>query len=519
MKRSGIKFITMIVIAMMLTAIATGCGKNDKGNSSAEQTEMAETKAAATQTAEETAKSLDEVTLKFVFGGDKRAAADEVWNTIGEKYKDQLNAKFETISIPFSDFSSKMLVMSASGDKWDLNFDADWLGFYQMSSKGAYLPLNDLLPKYAPTLYAKYQEMNLLPSVTVNGKILGLPWTMAQNTRPYFTWRADLAEKAGLNVPNDSIKTVEDVVKLLRDLKTAYPDMRIWQGGIGGYVYQKYGLFDIGNGYVIDVNDPQVKVIPKEQTQAFLEAAQINKQLYDEGILPKDAMVDKSDFGRLYSEGKIAAMGYTHEFVSGGSFQDETQKLGYSMTYPDVKWFNRTPLANLVAINKNAANPERVLMFLDLLEKDQALYDMVQYGIEGKTYVLDGKAAVYPEGMDGSTSNYMEWGGQWALWKPQFMRPTPQYGEGFWQREAEFAQLPVNVQSPLDGLFLSTDNVKNEMAKRNQIFDEFGRPLDFGITKDVNTSVNEYIEKQKAAGVDKITAEFQKQIDAFLSSK
>ena len=88
-----------------------------------------------------------------------------------------------------------------------------------------------------------------------------------------------------------------------------------------------------------------------------------------------------------------------------------------------------------------------------MLETDQKLYDLVQYGIEGKTYKLDGEAAVYPDGMNTTTSNYTGGGGQWAFWKPQFMRPTSTYPKDFWVHEAEFAAEPENVNSPIDGLF------------------------------------------------------------------
>ena len=56
--------------------------------------------------------------------------------------------------------------------------------------------------------------------------------------------------------------------------------------------------------------------------------------------------------------------------------------------YKDDLYANRSPLANAMAISATSENPERTLMFLNQLETDQKLYDMVQYGIEGETYVL-----------------------------------------------------------------------------------------------------------------------------------
>lgn len=144
---------------------------------------------------------------------------------------------------------------------------------------------------------------------------------------------------------------------------------------------------------------------------------------------------------------------------------------------------------------------------------------MVMYGIKDKTYVLNGNAADFPAGMTGATSNFMEWGGQWALWKPQFMRPTAQYSEGFWTREAEFASTPNHIQSPIDGLSFDDTNIKTELAKRDQILAELGKPLVAGVVKDVDKAVDEMIAKLKTAGSDKITEELNNQVKAFIASK
>lgn len=520
MKKQVLKLITIVVLVITFASVFAGCGSTG-GSATATSGTSGTTTVAVQSTQQSSAEALKEVTLRFIFGGDKKAATDEVWNTISEKYKDKLNAKFDTTFVPWGDYQNKLIVMSASGDKWDMNFDGDWLAYYIMSNKGAYLPLNDLLPKYAPALDAKYrQSPGILAAATISGNIVALPWTMKQNQRPYFCWRSDLAQKAGLNIPKDSVKTLDDIDKVLHDFKKAYPTMKIFQGGFGWYAQAKYELYGLGNDLYIDINDPACKIIPWEQTQAFKDTTIYTKKFYDDGIIPKDQMISKADTGQEWNQGKVATMGTTHEGVNANSvYADKSMTVESSLVYPDKKYFNRTPLANVVCINKNAANPERTLMFLDLVETDKAVYDLIQYGIEGKTYVLDGQAANYPSGMDASTSNYMDWGGQWAFWKPQFMRPTPTWPDGFWVKEAEFASISTNIDSPLNGLFFDTESVKNEIAKRNQIAAEYRKPLDYGIVKDANESIADYIDRQKAAGVDKIIAVMQKQIDDFLAKK
>ncbi|MGO4546055.1 extracellular solute-binding protein [Paenibacillus sp. 2TAB23] len=515
MKKRKAKLPLLLAAVMLLTVILAACSSNN-GNAPSNG------KATNAPSGESGEKLEDEVTLKFYFGGDKKAATDEVWSKVSEYVKAKgLNVKFDINFIPFGDFKEKMLVMAASGDNWDMNFDGDWLSYKQMAAKGSYMALNDLLPEFAPNLMKKYEEQGTLAAATVNGNIVGLPWTMKMNERKFTGWRSDLVEKAGLDIPAGSIKTIEDVDRLLRELKKAYPNERISRTPPLSLIMIRDEWVDLNfHGLGFYLADDKITVQAVEQQPFYLEAAKLAKVWYDDNLINRDAMIDKSDEAAEWRNGKKLFTVTSHEWVSANpGFSDPAFKMESAELYPDKRFVNRTALANVVAINRNSKNPERVLRLLDMIETDKTLYDLVQYGIEGKTYVLNGETAEYPEGMETTTSNYMEWGGQWAFWKPQFMRPTMTYGPDFWVKEAEFASKPNNVNSPIDGLFIAEDNMKNEIAKRDTASDELNRPIEFGVAKDVEKAVADYIETQKKNGLDVIIAETQKQIDAFLATK
>jgi len=516
----------MLACAMMIvSALISACSKtNNEGAASSQPSSSSSGQSSESAAAE----PLKDVTLKFYFGGDKPAGADAVWAAISEKYKDILHAKFEVKFIPWGDYSNKLLVMAASGDKWDLNFDAEWLGYSQMIGKNAYLPLNELLPKYAPELNAKYETSGALEAATVNGQVLSLPWTMKQNHRPFIQWRKDLADAQGFGLPHNGIKTMEELDAFLLKAKETNSDKRVFNIGFtSGYPYNigqimmlKYGLADLNfHGFVFDMNDPTFKIIPFEQTEAFKEAAAWAKKWVDDGIMSKDAMVDKTDVNTLFGNGQVFSQYSTHEHSSQtNNYPDKAIVTEASMLYPDKPFYNRSPLANVVGINKNSPNPERVLMFLNLLETDRELYDMVMYGVEGVNYQIKDEAATLPDGVDKDNPGnkaYLGWASQWAFWKPQFIRPTEVNPAGFWQAESDFANQPNNINNPLGGLFFDPEPIKNELAQRDTVQDEFGKPILAGL----KTDIDGYIAKQQAAGLDTIIAELQKQVDAFLASK
>jgi putative aldouronate transport system substrate-binding protein len=524
MKRNLSRLLAAVIMIMMVASLMAGCGTAKDTGTPATSGE----KAAVTEQPAETAAPLKEVTLRFYFGGEKKPAVDEVWNTLSEKYKDKLNAKFEINFIPFNDYTDKLMVMSSSGDNYDMNFDGNWLSYAKMINKGAYLPLNDLLPKYAPTLYADLNEKGVFAAATVSGKIMCVPWSMKMNQQHQFLiWRSDLLKKAGLNYAKDSVKTLEDLDKFLNDVKKAIPDVQTfgWDIGSSGpavsIAMNRDGFYSIDfHTLCFDIKDAACKLIPTEQTKSYKEAAQYVKKWFDAGIIPKDLMVTKEQCSTAYRNGKIVAEVTTHEWAYNNvPFADSSWTQEISQFYPDNKVPNRSALANVMALNGKAANPERALMFLEMLNADKDFYDMVLYGIKDKTYVLDGEKASIPAGMNPQTTNYLDWQGQWALWKPQFMRPTDLYPAGFWQKEAEFASSPAGMANPIDGLFIDSEPIKNEISKRDQVESELGKLIQYGAVNDVGKSLDEYIQKQKDVGLDKILVEVQKQVDAFLAAK
>ncbi|TFE29401.1 extracellular solute-binding protein [Cohnella luojiensis] len=463
-----------------------------------------------------------EVTLKFYFGGEKKAATDEVWNKVGEYVQSKgLDVKFDVHFIPFTDFKEKMLIKAAAGDKWDMNFDADWQSYKQMVARGSYLPLNDLLPRYAPNLFRKYEELGTLEAATLNGEIVGLPWTLKMNERPFVGWRVDLAEKAGIVRPPNSIRTIEDLDVLLHELKDAFPNVKLSRTPPLSLYLTRDEWVDLAfHGLGFYLNDPKMTVQAIEQQPFYLESAFMSKRWNDYKILNRDATIDNENGADQWRNGKLLFTITSHEWATADpGFVDPSFRQQMSLIYPEKRHVNRTALANVLAINRNSEHPDLVLRFLDLIETDQVLYDLVQYGIEGKTYVLSGEAAEYPQGMQYITSNYMEWDSRWAFWKPRFMRPTPTYPGDFWVKEAEFAGMPMNINSPVDGLLISDDRIKDEVARRDRLANEVGKPIEFGKTDNVEHEVANYARMQRESGLDKIIAEVQRQVDEYMANK
>lgn len=523
MKKTA-KVCSFILALVMVLSVFAACGETNPssvaaGNTSAPANSMAGDDGQST--GEEGGADLDPVTLHFYFFDGKKSETDNVWKQISAYTKDTLNAEFDIQFIAGTDYKDKMLVKSAAGDRWDLNFDADWVSYFQMINKDAYMPLDGMLEKYAPGLYETYESTGVLEAAKSKGKIVALPWTMSMTHRPFFQWRGDLAEKAGINVDPETVKTIEDCDALLQDFHEAYPDKFLLEnGGLDGFAVQE-NLVRLNTHFAVRMDDPELKAVPVETTDAYRNMAKYAEKWQSEGIIRKDVLVDKLDGNQLIDQGRALVKWGTHEFsLTQRAWVEEDAYWDYSVLYPENLYPVRTPLANCVCIPITAENPERTLMFLEQMHSDKTLYDMVHYGVEGLTYELDGEEAVYPEGMNQANSNYMDWGGRWALWDPNFMRPDALFGPDFWMNEAKFVEsMDTNVISPLEGFNFDTESVKTEMAQITQIYDDTNKMIDAGLAGEYNAAVDKLIADRKAAGVDKVLEELQRQIDEFVASK
>ncbi|MBB6730826.1 DUF3502 domain-containing protein [Cohnella zeiphila] len=518
--------------AAMAVVSLTACssGGNDNGNAASSPAAGASASAGASPSQGE---KLKPVTLRFYFPGDKPQETDEVWNYVSELTKDTLNAKFEINFVNWNDYMDKMKLLQSSGDDYDLNFDANWEDFSNAMNRGGYLDITDLLPKYAPTLYKEYTDNNLLDPIKVNGRVYAAPWTVKKTSKPIVWYRGDLAKKGGYG--KDKVETVEDLDAMLHAIKKASPQIipfsfrpGTWFNDIDRVFQEKYGYEDLNfHGLVVKIDDPKHTVIPWEQTEAFKEYVSYMKKWNEDGIIPKNLLATKGtegDFG-------AGTFGSAINQIDGGilenphPFKPEVEAQGaiktWSEFYPDNKWVLDSPLGNAVAINKNAANPERALMFLEQLSTNEKLYDAVVYGIVDKTYKLNGDVVSYMPGQgNGNPTNYLDWSGQWGFWRTEFQKQDSQHTANYYKQYNDFIDRPNNIVSTVNYFVPDQTNIKTEAAKREQVLSELGQLLMTGINvKDVDKGVNDFIAKEKDAGTDKIVAEVQKQLDAFMAKQ
>lgn len=151
------------------------------------------------------------------------------------------------------------------------------------------------------------------------------------------------------------------------------------------------------------------------------------------------------------------------------------------------------------------------MAFLNLMYEDQDIVNLFSWGVEGTHYVkVDGSDHMikYPDGKDAASVGYnsLAWmfGNQFLSYVMQGNDPE------IWKKTKEFNESAI--PSKALGFIFDGAKVQTEYAAVSNVVTQYKLPLETG-SVDPEKLLPEFIEKLKAAGIDKIIAEKQRQLD------
>jgi len=441
-----------------------------------------------------------------------------VQDEINKYLTEKINATIEIRPIDWGAWQNKTNLMFASQEQFDLMFTASWYFLGQEAAKGQIIPLDDLLEKHGQGI-----KSVLDPAYVEGGKLNGKSYGVVANKEFAATkgvvMRKDLVEKYNFDL--SAVKELKDLEPIFAKIKESEPGitpLQVKNDRSPASAILGYGMFDmLGDGPgVLDRSSNELKVIDMFETPQFLEATKLMHKWYKLGYINKDGSTNKDSEFLAVKAGKAFAYG---ESMKPGFDMQETRNTGMPMTTVELTQPYTTTgdtTSAMFAIPFTSKDPERAMMFLNLLYTDKHLLNLLDWGIEGKHYVkVSDNIIDYPQGVDAATVDYnlnLPWmfGNQlnsyiWKTEDPEIWAKYKAFNEG--------AQKSIAL-----GFVFDPEKVKNEVAATNNVVVEFTGGLYTG-TLDPDVYIPKFVEKLKAAGMDKIIAEKQRQLDEWAASK
>jgi ABC-type sugar transport system, periplasmic component len=518
-KTMGTVLVSTAIMASMLAAC--GSDNNNNSNKSSNASSNPGTEASSNTNAGTDAKTPDtskKVQLTWYLLGDPAPDQEKVvaeWNKMLEQ---DLNTTVKLNFTTWTDWQTKYNLLLASGEKVDMIFASSWADFYKFANQGAFMPLNDLLPTYAPQAWSSISEQDW-KEATVNDKIYAVPATYPEYTPDGLVYRDDWRQELGLPEIKDldSIEAYLDGVKKSKGVTPingkAYNEVNTMFKA-----YEGYQLIGGDSGVIVAKSyDTPRDIVAYPFTPEFEEWAKKMKTWSEKGFWKSDTLSDQKEAGDAIKTGQGAVYWRNAPgaggFITGMEKSNPEIKLGYfpfsrfqGLTVPTLS------VNNAMAIPKSAPNPERSLMVLDKLRNDPKYYDLMSYGLEGTDYSMDadGKHIVTPpagvDAKDFKGYGIASWG-----YRVESMERVKQAGgwEGFDALLEEFkSQSKPNIFAQV---IMDYAPVKSQQAAVNSVIQQYGMPLMMGLVPDVDKAIATYRKQLEAAGVNDVLKYVQEQ--------
>ncbi len=364
------------------------------------------------------------------------------------------------------------------------------------------------MAKYGKEM-TKLIDPDFISGNMIDGKLYGVPNNKEIGQQSVFRFNKKYVDKYKIDVTK--YKTYQSLEPILKQVHEGEPSL-VSPIRIGSSVELNFDFLDDKLPIVMDLDSDTGKFENWYETKKGQDYMTTVRKYYEAGYIRKDVVATLKNGGDENTTGSW--------FVDTAGTQPYADQLwSTSLGYPvvtnpinPVVTNNTSVSGSLIAISATAENPERDMMFLNLLNTDVFLRNLINYGIEGKHYTKSGDnfETQTQEGINNYNVPAYSLGNVLITYLPT---GTP---ADKWEKFAEFNKSSKN--SPMLGFDFNTDSLKTEIASLKSVRDEFNDALTSGSVDPV-VYIPKCQAKLKAAGLDKVMAEAQKQYDAWKAKK
>ncbi|BFH62389.1 extracellular solute-binding protein [Paenibacillus azoreducens] len=396
----------MLLACLVSMTVLAGCGSgksDDAGGGKAKDAEQAKINANGFPIVN------DNMTVS-AFAAKFFANAD--WNKIRlwTDYEKKTNIHVNWETVQTETLKEKRNLLLAGNDYPELFYASAFSrsDLLKYGKQGVFLPLNDLIDKYAPNFKALMDKYPIIAKgITMpDGNIYGLPTVYDPEFKSvlYGTpWvKQEWLDKLGLKQP----ESLDDFYNMLKAFKEKDPngngqkDEIAWGAvgttGIVNYLRGSFGLNNHGTSNINVDTDPEtgkVRFIPTDPR--YKELLQFVNKLYKDGLLEQDIVSVKST--EVDSKGMEGLIGVVDN-VDPVAIYNQKGYVGLNVLkgpHGDQQYTAYgSPLGNIgmFVLTDKAKNPEAMIRWMDYFYSDEGI----------KLFFMGWKDETYTEGANGS---------------------------------------------------------------------------------------------------------------------
>lgn len=450
-------------------------------------------------------------TIKWYNLGPEVRDMDEVFEQVSKYTMDKIGVNVSCTNIIPGEYVNKLQLMFAANEKFDICHSAEILNFYTNVMRDAYLPLDDLINKYGKDMLKEFPEFTFTGGI-VNGKLYAIPAYKEFSVEYFLTYNisdmAELSKERGLDV--STIKSLADIEPFLAAYKEKYPDRYGFNVTATYLPFQLLGFIPVADTAMVasmDIHGDGETIINPYETEKAQEYMKLMHKWYKLGYIRKDVATTSGFGGKgksLFGHQELLP----YQKMMENELLDEESKQGTIEL--DGPWM-LTTAGSMQSIPRSSENPQKAMEFLNLLNTDPYLRNLVAHGIEGKHYIAVGDTRYrFPEGKKREEVGYFSYPyTQGNMYITRQIEGTP---DDIYDKYREMDERAL--KSPMLGFRFNGEELPAQIAGVQNVYQEFMKGILTGAA-DPEVYLPRALEKFKSSGLDEIILEAQKQFDSW----
>lgn len=482
----------LLSVSILASGVLTGCSQNRNAVSSNSNSTSS---VADTQT--------EPVNLIYYTIGNPDSDLQKVNDQLNELLKKKINITVQYNKIPWNDYGTKISALVSSGADFDVAFaSASDQGDYAGNAlKGAWLDLTDYLQKDGKATYSMIDPL-YWAGVMINNKIYGIPTNKEIAVPEWWMFPKELVNKYKIDI--SKYTTLESLKPLLSQIKKNEPDwlpMELDKNSnnffsLDGYEY----VISKEIPLMVKSDDPSMKIVNIFDTVTAQKTLATLREYYKAGYINEDAAIKES---QSLEKGKKVFW----KEAGGGPYSDASWSTdrGYPLVAQQVSKATVTTESTrggLMVVNARTKHPEECIKFLNLLNTDPEVRNLVNYGIEGVHYTLNSDNQV--EKISDGYAGVQYTQGNWFILNTVVGDPKDK-----WDKYREFNK--TAVKSEILGFTTDTSKISSQIAAITQVWSKYYPGLMTG-SVDPDEQLPKFLSELEAAGIDDVQAELQRQL-------
>lgn len=524
----------LLAMGMVMTA-AAGCGNSESAGTGSEGTATADDASDDGDSANEDADDEEDdeditditVALMSLMTIDA-SASDAVEEAINEITESEIGVHVDIQWYDGGTYGSQVPMMIQGGDDLDLMMFTPVPGASYTSFLGAnqLKDITDLLDEYGQDI--KDIQGDLINGCTLNGRIYGVGNYGDKAASQHIALIKSTLEAVDRVEDAENATSWSDVEDILKDVVAAgYVGMvnndaqgtvlspNCFMNGSDDFS-GNYATDILGDGYLLVATDAETDTVScKYFTDDFAKMVERTSNWYQEGLIYADAATSQEYGSSLL---KSLGTGLVSQAESGSKGTMEAilgeEVVTIQVCNKEITTESCTKFGYGIPVT--AKEPEAAMKFLNLLYTSEDIMNTLTWGVEGRDWVMgDDGYATYPDGVTAETVLYHT---SDFLYGNQFITAA---WEGASVSREEQKQLTDECGiSKYFGFQLDNTGLENTVTACYNVEQQYLAQLMSGsVGANWESTLAEFQEKLKAAGIDDLIVSYQQQLDDWLAQQ